>query len=102
MTCDKERKLFEREATDIPERLARAVGCKYCHGSGYHDRIGIFEIAVVTEEIANAIEQGKSERELREVLREGSVTSLTKDGLRKVCDEITTLEEVQAMCGFAS
>ncbi|WP_442505221.1 GspE/PulE family protein [Novipirellula sp. SH528] len=101
-TTDTERVLFEQEAIDVPERLPRAVGCKHCHGSGYHERTGVFEIVVATPEIADAIEQGKGERELREILRQANITSLTKDGLRKVRNGITTLEEVKAMYGFAA
>ncbi len=100
-TTDEERNLFEQEAIDVPEHVPRAAGCKHCHGSGYHERTGVFEVVVVTPEIADAIEQGKSERELRELLFEASVTSLRKDGLQKVRNGITTLEEVKAMYGFA-
>ena len=100
-TTDEERKLFEQEAIDVPDRLPRGVGCKHCHGTGFHERTGVFEIAVIAPEIADAIEQGKSERELRELLRKKSVKSLTNDGLQKVRDGITTLEEVRSMYGFA-
>jgi type II secretory ATPase GspE/PulE/Tfp pilus assembly ATPase PilB-like protein len=96
-TTDEERAIFEREAVDVPDRISRAVGCKHCRGTGYLERIGVFEIVIVTPDLTAAIENGISERELRDLLHNRGVKNLAKDGLHKVREGFTTLEEVQAM-----
>lgn len=88
---------FATEGKEPPDCLPQAVGCDACRQTGYRDRIGVFEIGVLTPELAAAIAGGKSENELREVLRESGVASLVSNGLQKVCDNVTTLEEVESM-----
>jgi type II secretory ATPase GspE/PulE/Tfp pilus assembly ATPase PilB-like protein len=88
---------FTTNGVTPPEHLPHAVGCDACQQLGYRERIGVFEVAVVTPEIAAAIESGKSEHELRDLLGTSGASSLMSDGLQKVCDGITTLEEIAAV-----
>lgn len=70
------------------------VGCKDCDYTGYYDRIGIFEILMLSETIKELITKNASSLEIREqALREG-YEPLVIDGMRKVIDGITNLEEV--------
>ena len=41
------------------------IGCKYCNGTGFYDRIGVFEILNITDEIKEEIMNGKSSLEIR-------------------------------------
>lgn len=92
-----DRALFESEGLTAPRELPLKVGCDQCRKMGFRDRIGVFEIAPITPDVVAAIEEGKSERELRQLLRNNGVVSLTYDALRKVVDGVTTLEEVRQM-----
>ncbi len=76
------------------KKTYQAVGCKYCNQSGYYDRIGIFEILNIDDEIRELISNGASSIEIRKKALEGSYKPLVVDGIKKVLDGITTLEEI--------
>jgi type II secretory ATPase GspE/PulE/Tfp pilus assembly ATPase PilB-like protein len=88
---------FTDELLEPPARVFDAVGCDKCRQTGYHERIGVFEVALPTREIRAAIENGVAEEELRDLLRSSGTISLRADALTKVRDGITTLDEVNTM-----
>ena len=69
-------------------------GCKYCNNTGYYDRIGVFEILNITDEIKEEIMTGKSSLEIRKKALEQDYKPLIVDGIKKVIDGYTTLEEL--------
>jgi type IV pilus assembly protein PilB len=72
----------------------RGKGCDRCGGTGYKGRAGLYEVMAMSSELRKMIMQGLSADELREQgLSEGMLT-LRMDGLRKVAQGVTTLEEV--------
>ena len=105
--CKKERKFTEEEKKiiksigerynvdyDLSGTTYDAIGCKYCNNTGFFDRIGVFEILNITEKIQTEIMNGKSSIEIRqEALKEG-YKPLVVDGLNKVVQGLTTLEEL--------
>ena len=71
------------------------VGCEKCNNTGYYERIGIFEVLLINDKIKQLIVDGVSSIAIRdEALKEGSYKPLVVDGLNKVLDGITTLEEL--------
>ena len=106
--CRKERE-FTEEEKNIINSIAKkydmeinlegvttfdAVGCKICNNTGYYDRIGVFEILDINEEIKELIVKGASSIEIRNKALEGSYRPLAVDGIRKVLNGITTLDEL--------
>lgn len=97
---DEERKIIENIGNrygmnfDLSGRTYDAIGCKDCNNTGYYDRIGIFEILNVTDEVKEAIMNGKSSIEIRRLAMEQSYKPLIVDGIQKVTRGITTLEEL--------
>ena len=82
-----------------PEYLAnhqfyKGKGCRRCGGTGYKGRIGIYEIFLITEDIAKMIFANENSVTLREFARRNGMRSLRDDALRKVEAGISTLEEV--------
>ena len=78
--------------TDIT--VFRGQGCKVCHFTGYSGRIGIFEVLEMTETIRKLItEKNDSDVIAKKAIEEGMLTMLD-DGLVKVTQGQTTLEEV--------
>ena len=71
-----------------------AVGCKKCNGTGYYERIGIFEVLLVNEEIKELITQDASSLEIRKKALETGYEPLIVDGIKKVLEGVTTLEEL--------
>jgi general secretion pathway protein E len=77
----------------IPD-IYKAVGCEQCSGSGYHGRSAIIEMIELSEELRSLILQGGDKNALaKQAKREGART-MYEDGLQKVLQGITTLEEV--------
>lgn len=75
-------------------RLYKGMGCRFCNGTGYKGRLGIFELMKITGTIRNLITSNASLEKIKETaLREG-MHLLKEDGLKKLCKGITTLEEV--------
>ncbi len=71
-----------------------AVGCKFCNQSGYLDRIGIFEILNVNDDIKELISNDGSSMEIRKKALELGYRPLIVDGIYKVLNGITTLDEL--------
>ena len=71
-----------------------AVGCKNCNNTGYYDRIGVFEVLDITEELKELIVKGASSIEIRRKALEGTYRPLMVDGIKKVLQGYTTLEEL--------
>ena len=70
------------------------IGCEKCNNTGYYDRIAIFEILPINDEIKELIMNGASSIEIRRQALKGSYRPLVIDGLHKVLEGSTTLEEL--------
>ena len=107
LKCRKERP-FTEEEKQIIEKIGKkygveynlngmtydAIGCKHCNNTGFFDRIGVFEILNVTEEIQTEIMRGKSSIEIKQEALKQGYRPLVVDGIRKVVQGYTTLEEL--------
>ncbi|HHE76641.1 MAG TPA: type II/IV secretion system protein [Candidatus Parcubacteria bacterium] len=79
---------------DKNTKIAEAKGCPYCNFTGYRGRDAIFEAFLVDEEIEEFILKSPSIPALRKLLRKKGMVSMRQDGLIKVLNNITTIEEV--------
>ena len=78
-----------------PGRVFRkGTGCEQCHNSGYHGRIGIYEVMEVTPEIRRMVHRAAASHELREYLRQHGVLALREEGVQIALEGKSTLEEV--------
>ena len=106
--CAKERDFTEQERNIIQKigekyhvnfdlngkKTYEPVGCKHCNQSGYYDRIGVFEILNIDEDVRELIANDASSIEIRKKALETGYKPLVVDGIQKVIDGVTTLEEV--------
>jgi type II secretory ATPase GspE/PulE/Tfp pilus assembly ATPase PilB-like protein len=76
-------------------RIRRAKGCEDCNFTGYRGRTGIFEAFLVDEEMERFILTSPSISDLREMAKKKGMVTMYQDGLLKVIDGITTIEEVE-------
>ena len=80
-------------------KIPKPKGCKYCNFTGYRDRVGIFESFLADDEIEKFILSNPSIAALRKkVIGKGMVT-MKQDGLIKVLEGITSLEELERVTG---
>ena len=82
--------------TNLPSDfyLKRGKGCKACLGTGYTERIPLFEILLINDRIGSLIHQGSPYDELVLEAEKSGFTNMRYDGLRKALAGITTLDEV--------
>ena len=77
-----------------PLTVYKAVGCKKCRGEGYSGRVAFFEILEMTSQLAETVLRKPTESEIQaEAVRQGIIT-MKQDGILKVLDGITSIEEV--------
>lgn len=86
---------LELVSQSTPHGFARGAGCKACRGTGYHGRVGLYELLVMTEELREGISHGATRVELRGMIEKTSFRPLRLDGYEKARAGITTLEEVE-------
>jgi general secretion pathway protein E len=80
----------------LPENTVfyHGVGCKECNGSGYLGREMISEVLPISEKLSSMIARGASKDELmQQAIQEGFV-SMFENGMKKVVEGKTTIEEV--------
>ncbi len=81
---------------DLPAEptVYAAAGCKRCRGSGFRGRTTILEFLPVTDRIRSLVLRHAEAQELRRAAVEEGMLTMYDDGLRKVLDGVTTVEEV--------
>lgn len=79
--------------TDSEITFYKGRGCDTCKMSGYKGRTGIHELLVMSDRIRSLILQRCSTAEIRQCAIEEGMKTMPDDGLRKVLDGITTIEE---------
>ena len=72
----------------------RGKGCDRCKGSGYKGRLGLFELMVITEPIRELVLKGVSSNEVRQQAISEGMKGLREDGILKVLDGATTVDEL--------
>ena len=81
---------FPEKTTD----LYQGKGCKNCGGTGFRGRVAIFEIINVTKEIKDLILTNPSTKQIWDLAKSQGAQSLFEDGVEKVKNGVTTLEEL--------
>lgn len=76
------------------EKIWQPVGCPECSGLGYRGRIGVFEAILVDDQIEKVVINYPSERDIREASLSQKLLTLAQDGVIKVLQGVTTLEEL--------
>ncbi|MBI2961090.1 MAG: type II/IV secretion system protein [Betaproteobacteria bacterium] len=77
-----------------PETVYRAVGCLECRNTGYHGRIGLYEILLMSPEIKRLITAEADVAKVREQAYKEGMKPLRISGAMKVAQGLTTFDEV--------
>ncbi len=82
-----------------PEAVAgrkfyRGIGCRYCLGTGYRGRSGIFELLRVSDEIRSVVLRTPDAGSVKQQAIEQGMKTLRRAGARKVLEGVTSIEEV--------
>ncbi len=82
-------------------RVYRGAGCSRCNNTGYKGRLGVFEIFLMTDEYRQLIGTSYRESEILTIARANGMRSLLEDGLEKVRQGMTTMDEILRVIGPA-
>ncbi|MBU0647559.1 GspE/PulE family protein, partial [Patescibacteria group bacterium] len=83
-----------RGHTSIPDKLFKGQGCAKCNNTGLKGRIAIIETLIITPRIEEVVLKALSLSTLQKAALEEGMTTMEQDGVLKVIDGITTIEEV--------
>ena len=106
--CAKEREFNEQEIEIIKKveekynykfdlknkKTYDAVGCEYCNNVGYLERISIFEVLQINDEIKELISNGESSIKIKKEALKYGYEPIEIDGVRKVIEGITNMKEL--------
>jgi len=73
--------------------LYKSIGCKHCNFKGYKGRTGIHELLIVDDNVKSLIQNDAGEMDIELCVRK-NFPSIRHDGLEKVKQGVTTLEEI--------
>ncbi len=76
------------------QTFVRGTGCNFCLHTGYRDRVGVYEVLTVTDEISKVLIKGGSPRELRDVALEQGMRTMGNEAMQLVAQDVTTIDEV--------
>ncbi len=85
---------LRKHGDDNTETIYQGAGCEKCRHTGYKGRVGLYELMIMDEEIRRVISSDVPLAELRRLAREGGMVTLCEDGIKKVADGQTTVEEL--------
>ena len=78
--------------------LARAVGCPSCGQTGYRGRLGIHEVLECTDGMKSLIKKRSETELIRRLAMDEGMTTLRQDGILKVFQGLTDIQEVRKVC----
>lgn len=95
MPTDEELDLIGLEKSKLNgNELFRGRGCSHCRNTGYHGRIGIFELILMSREIRGLVFENANEDIIRQKAIDDGMCTLRESGIRKVLAGVTTIAEV--------
>ncbi len=106
-----ESKKIKKELKGIPQqvkipkigkamKIPKVKGCKHCNYTGYRGRLGIFEAFLVDDKMEKFILKNPSIAALREEAVKRGMITMRQDGLIKVLEGTTTIEEIERVAVY--
>ncbi len=104
--CDDCKEPYHPNVTDLPNDfpvefrldpkliLYRPIGCDSCRKTGYHGRLGIYELLVTNEEIRQMMTQKGTSDAIKQVAIRNGMKTMRMDGWDKAMSGITTIDEI--------
>jgi type IV pilus assembly protein PilB len=102
--CDRCRAPYEPNDVELSEArwpsgwptptFHHAVGCAACSATGYRGRLAVHEVMIMTEALRRLVLERASADAVRHQAIEDGMVPLWNDGLKKVAQGLTTVEEL--------
>lgn len=91
---DEELAFWKEAEGPAKTRFYRGEGCNFCAGTGYRDRIGVYELMRMTPELRRLVVGWATQEELRRSAASQGMRSLRDEGVQLVVNNVTTINEV--------
>ena len=85
--------------TTLPKIYKAGKGCEKCNGLGYKGRLGIYEIFSMTDTIKELVAKNEPAFKILQATIEEGMLTMLQDGVLKVLEGKTSLEEVYRVIG---
>jgi general secretion pathway protein E len=74
--------------------IFKGAGCPLCRNSGYSNRVGLFELLIINDAIRQQIQSKSTASDIKSSAIDSGMRTLRDDGVKKILDGITTVDEV--------
>jgi type IV pilus assembly protein PilB len=91
---DEELAFYEESGGSPKSTFAHGVGCNFCAGTGYRERIGVYELMRITPEIRRLIVGWATQEELQRMAINQGMRTLRQEALNLIASDVTTISEV--------
>jgi type IV pilus assembly protein PilB len=85
---------YEEHGGEPKSEFWQGIGCNYCGGTGYLDRIGVYELLHMTPEIKRLVVGWATQDELRRMAEKQGMRTLRDEAINLVRQDTTTISEV--------
>jgi type IV pilus assembly protein PilB len=89
-----EQTLYQKLGGKDRDVWLRGRGCQFCSSTGYFDRVGVYEVLAISDEIRQCLVDGKPPRYVRDLAIEQGLRTLQTEAVRLVSANVTTMDEV--------
>jgi type IV pilus assembly protein PilB len=91
---DEERTFYAESGGPEKDLFYHGTGCNFCAGTGYQERIGVYELLRMTPEIKRLIVGWATQDELRRLAQKQGMRTLREEAIGLVAEDVTTVSEV--------
>jgi type IV pilus assembly protein PilB len=91
---DEELAFYEESGGPPKTSFCQGEGCNFCAGTGYRDRIGVYELMRITPEIKRLIVGWATQEELQRMAVSQGMRTLRDEAIRLAAEDVTTISEV--------
>ena len=89
-----EQKMYDQFGGTHKVAFVHGLGCNYCSETGYRDRVGVYEVLAVTDEVRQLIVSNASPQELRALAVSQGMRTMSHEAMALVAANVTTIDEV--------
>jgi general secretion pathway protein E len=90
----------QSETIATPQQIYSAIGCEKCRFTGYIGRTGVYEILPMSDAFKKLFSHQTDISLLKEMLHKNQIDTLKINGIKKVIEGVTTIEEVVKVSNF--
>jgi type IV pilus assembly protein PilB len=91
---DEEMVFYEESGGPSKQVFYQGTGCNFCTHTGYKDRIGIYELLIMTPELRRLVVGWATQEELRNMAVKQGMRTLSQEAINLVNQDITSISEV--------